>query len=383
MRRPHLLFLAAILGLSSPAAGATAEGSSDGGALLPQLDVYLPEGELDFRLRGLIKASFYEGQIRYDFVDGDILAFLRYRYYGFRRVYQIGLFDSVEFEDLEEGSGEFERVRGGLLLLQWPHTLERRSFILAEIDDISTNKEDLQFSNDRTNSFLRLGFQIGTPLDDRSNALLGASRARRRRLFTAHRQIGPLDSGLTAALTWSFSTLGSDFDYLRGEFEGLKRFDLGGDSFLIARLGGGTFFEYRQERDGEDLPTEDELSIPRNELFQLHGRDNLKGLADELRGTHKLLSTVELFLPWFQSERRRGMGLDWDTWYWILYSGAGATSFDRRDLGRGDSYIADLGFGFEASFALRTYTIFVSGIVAHALDENGDFKARLSIKSYL
>ncbi len=372
------LFLAAL-----PLSGSDGEtGKSDQGPLAPELDVYLPEGELDFRLSGLIKGAFYEGQIRYDFVDGDILAFLRYRYYGYRRIYQLGLFDSVEFEDLEDGSGDFERVRGGLLLVQWPHTIHHRTFLLAEIDDITTNKEDLRFSNDSTNTFVRLGFQIGTPADDRSNALLGANRGRRRRLFTAHREIGPAGAGLTAAFTWSFDDFGGDFDYQSLELEGLKRFDLTDGSFVIGRIHGGTFLAHGVLRDGEMLAQEDTLAVPRNELFRLDGRDNLKGIDEELVGTHELHTTFELFVPWFRDDHRRGLGVEWDTWYWVLYSGYGAIGFERRELYESSNYIPDLGLGFEASFRLRKQSFFLSGVVAHAVDDVGGFRSRLAIKSY-
>ncbi len=385
MRRPALLACCGLL-LIAALAGAQEDsadrGGGEAGYLLPQLDVYFPEGELDFRLNGLIKGAFYEGQIRYDFVDGDILAFLRYRYYGYRRVFQLGLFDSVEFEDLEDGSDEFERVRGGLVLLQWPHSLDRRTFFLAEMDDITSNKESLRFSTDRTNTFVRLGFQIGTPEDDRSNALIGSSRASRRRLFTAHRRIGPREAGVTAALTWSFDFLGGDFDYLRGELEALKRFDITGGQFVIARLHGGTFFHHGYLPDGADLEETDQLSIPRNELFRLDGRDNLKGIREELPGTHEVHSTAELFLPWFLDQEHRALGVEWQNWYWIVYSGYGAVGFRRDALSDAGNYIADLGIGFESSFRIRDYTFFLSGIAAHALSSEGGLRTRFAIKSY-
>ncbi len=268
------------------------------------------------------------------------------------------------------------------MLLQWPHTVQHRTFVLAEIDDITTNKDELRFSNEQTNTFVRVGFQVGTPADDRSNALLGASRARRRRLFTAHRRIGPAGAGFTAAFTWSSEDFGSDFDYLSAEFEALKRLDLAGEHFIIARLNGGSFFHHRELRDGIELTDADRLSIPRNELFRLDGRDSLKGIDGELRGTHVLSSTFELFVPWFQDQDRRALGLDWQTFYWVVYSGYGAIGFDRRALTEGGNYIADLGIGFESSFRLRSQTFFLSGIVAHALDEIGGYKTRFSIKSY-
>src|SRR5687767_3761916 len=49
---------------------------------LPRLDVYFPEGDLDLRVNRLINKVLFEGQVKYNFIKGDISAFLRYRYYG-------------------------------------------------------------------------------------------------------------------------------------------------------------------------------------------------------------------------------------------------------------------------------------------------------------
>src|SRR5215213_202977 len=89
---------------------------------LPRLDVYFPEGDLDLRVNRLINKVFFEGQVKYNFIKGDISAFLRYRYYGFQRVTQFTVFDSIEFSDVEDFSSDFDRVRGTLLLMQWPHS---------------------------------------------------------------------------------------------------------------------------------------------------------------------------------------------------------------------------------------------------------------------
>src|SRR5512141_1143826 len=48
----------------------------------PNLNVYLPDGEIDLRVRKLIKNVLLEGQINYKFVEGDISTFLRYKYYA-------------------------------------------------------------------------------------------------------------------------------------------------------------------------------------------------------------------------------------------------------------------------------------------------------------
>lgn len=356
------------------------------GGLLPSLDIFFPEGDLDLRANKLINKVFFEGQVQYNFIDGDITAFLRYRYYGYRRTYQVTGFDSVEFDSIEELSDEFERVRGFLFLTEWPQDYHHRAVFLVEIDRIISNKEVLQFDTNKTNTFVRAGYQIGTPYDPRSNAILGERRAVRRTLFTAFRDIGPGDFGLTAAATYGFDHLLGDFDYVKVEAEGLKRFSAWGDSFVIGRLRGGTF-PLKDERDDlgvalDDVVEADRYTIPRSELFRLDGRDNLKGVSERVRGTEQLYTTWELFLPWFVGRDRRALGLTWDNWYWILYAGYGMTGFDRdlyTDLG---GWVPDVGIGFESSFRLRKYTFFLSGVVAQALEGEGDLEATISIKSH-
>jgi len=86
--------------------------------ILPRLDVYFPEGELDLRVNRLINKTFFEGQVKYNFIKGDITAFLRYRYYGFQRTTQLTVFDAIEFDDIDQNvTGDFDRVRGTLVLL--------------------------------------------------------------------------------------------------------------------------------------------------------------------------------------------------------------------------------------------------------------------------
>src|SRR5215212_7750791 len=110
---------------------------------LPRLDVYFPEGDLDLRVNRLINKVFFEGQVKYNFIEGDITAFLRYRYYGYKRTTQFTVFDSIEFDDIDEDvKNDFDRVRGTLLLFQWPVSYNHRTFLLTEIDRISSNKPD-------------------------------------------------------------------------------------------------------------------------------------------------------------------------------------------------------------------------------------------------
>ncbi len=360
-----------------------ANGSRERERNLPRLDVYFPEGDLDFRLSRLVNKVFYEGQVKYNFIDGDITAFLRYRYYGRVRTTQFAVFDAVEFPDIEDFTEDFDRVRGLLVLMQWPHDVHHRTFALAELDRLSNNKEALRSQNNRTNTFLRVGYQIGTPGDSRSNAIVGETRARSERLFTAFREIGPGNAGFTGALTWGFDAGWGDFDYLKGEFETLKRFDLTRRTFLIGRLHGGTFMYRRQISSDEELPEFERYNVPLSEFFRLDGREYLKGVTERRRGTEQVHLTWEYFFPWFLNARHRVVKLDWQNWYWVLYAGVGTVGFDRNVYAEFGDYVPDAGVGFESSFQLnRKYTFFVSGIVAQALKGEGGVEARISVKSY-
>lgn len=371
-------------GTSTPSDEDREEGDDE--PILPSLDFYFPEGQMDLKLQTMIKNAFYQGQVKYDFVDGDISAFLRYRYYGYSTIYQIGVFDAIEFPNLENVSNEFTRTRGGLLLLQWPHSLNSRTFLLGEVDRYTSNAESFRFSTDRTNTYVRLGHQIGTPNDSRSNAIVGESRAFTEELFTAYQKIGPRAFGLTGALTYAFDGLGGEFRYVKSELEMVKRFETSQRTFLIGRLHAGNFLYSRpEEHAGEppdDLEPFEELNIPRPEFFSLDGRDNLRGLDARRRGTEEVHTTWEFFTPWFLDDDRRALGLSWQDWYWILYGGAGTIGFDDDVYGDLEEYVPDLGIGFESSVQLKDHTFFLAGIVAHALHEEGGLEAHLSVKSY-
>ena len=62
---------------------------------LPSVNIYLPDGEASVRLRKLIRNVLFESQIDYEFVNGDISTFLRYKYYARNYTYRIGVFDSM------------------------------------------------------------------------------------------------------------------------------------------------------------------------------------------------------------------------------------------------------------------------------------------------
>ena len=358
--------------------------------ILPRLDFYFPEGELDLRVNRLINKTFFEGQVKYNFIKGDITAFLRYRYYGYKRTTQFTVFDAIEFDDIDDSvSEDFDRVRGTLFLFQWPHSYNSRTFGLAEIDRISTNKgergSDFFVRRDRTNPFVRFGYQLGTPDEGRSSAIAGETRARTERLFSAFREFGPGDATFTTALTYGFKLGLGDFDYVKFEFEALKRLDVSTRTFVIGRLRGGTF-PYVGDADPETLlPDPDPIdffAVPGSEVFRLDGRENLKGLGERRRGIEQLLTTWEYFFPWFLESHRNFLRLDFENWYWILYTGIGTIGLDREVYTDFDSYVPDAGIGFESSFRLRKYRFFLSGIVAQALKGDGGVEASISVKSY-
>jgi hypothetical protein len=372
---------------AAPPPSGPAQPQSGEGGFLPRLDVYFPEGDLDLRVSRLINKVFFEGQVKYNFVSGDISAFLRYRYYGYRRTTQFTVFDEIEFQDVQDFSSDFDRVRGTLLLFQWPLSYHRRTFLLTELDRISTNKEDFGeiLRRGETNTFVRLGYQIGTPEDARSNAIVGETRARSERLFTAYREIGPGGAGFTGAVTWGLPYGVGDFDYAKVEAETLKRFDVSERTFLIGRVHAGTFL-FKDLRSSEQLPAEPEqgdlYTVPIGEYFRLDGRENLKGLTEKQRGTEEFHTTWEYFFPWFLNAEHDFLKLKWQNWYWIVYGGAGTVGFDRDVYTDFNSYIPDVGLGFEASFQLRKYRFFLSGIVAQALKGADGVEARFSVKSY-
>ena len=372
-------------GTAPPQGPAQPRSSAEG--FLPRLDVYFPEGDLDLRVSRLINKVFFEGQVKYNFVSGDISSFLRYRYYGYKRTTQFTVFDEIEFAELQDFSNDFDRTRGALFLFQWPLNFHRRTFLLTELDRISTNKEELAeiLRRGETNTFVRIGYQIGTPEDERSNAIVGETRARTERLFTAFREIGPGGTGFTGAVTWGFPYGIGDFDYVKVEGAALKRFDISEKTFLVGRVHGGTFL-YKATRPPGELPEFPQLgdlyTIPLGEYFRLDGRDNLKGLDEKKRGTEEFHTTWEYFFPWFLNANHDFLKLQWQNWYWILYTGFGHVGYDRSIYEDFSEYIPDVGVGFESSFGFRKYRFFLSAIVAQALNEEGGVEARISVKSY-
>jgi hypothetical protein len=357
---------------------------------LPRLDVYFPEGDLDLRINRLINKTFFEGQVKYNFVNGDITAFLRYRYYGLKRTTQLTFFDSISFDRIDQDvTADFDRVRGTLLLMEWPHDYNNRTFFLTELDRISSNRgahgSNFLVRRDQTNTFVRLGYQLGTPDEGRSSAIAGETRARTERLFSAFREFGPGEATLTSALSYGFPYGIGDFNYLKFEFEALKRFDVSQRTFLVGQVRGGTFLHVDKARPSTLPPDPDPIdyyAVPRSEAFNIDGRENLKGVRDRTRGTDALFTTWEYFFPWFLETDHRALRLTWDNWYWVLYAGYGTIGLNHKIYTDFSSYYPDTGVGFEASFRLRKYRFFLSGIVAQALKGNSGLEARISVKSY-
>jgi hypothetical protein len=361
-----------------------------GDQLLPRLDVFFPEGDLDLRINRLINKTFFEGQVKYNFVSGDITAFLRYRYYGFNRTTQFTVFDSISFDRIDQDvTADFDRVRGTLLLMEWPHDYNNRTFLLTELDRISSNRgahgSNFLVRRDQTNTFVRMGYQLGTPDEGRSSAIAGETRARTERLFSAFREFGPGEATLTTALSYGFPYGIGDFNYLKFEIEALKRFDVSERTFLVGQIRGGTFLHVDKARPSTLPPDPDPIdfyAVPRSEAFSINGRENLKGVHDETLGTDALFTTWEYFFPWFIDTNHHALRLDWDNWYWVLYAGYGTIGLSHRIYTDFSSYYPDTGIGFEASFRFRKWRFFLSGIVAQALKGGGGPEARFSVKSY-
>jgi hypothetical protein len=346
---------------------------------LPNFDLIFPEGAIDLKISRLVNKVLFEGQVRYAFVSGDITAFLRYRYYGLHHTTQVEVFDDISFARLETLSTTFDRTRGANLFLQWPRSASFRAFALGEVDRISSNRQSLLTTNNFTDTFVRLGAQLGTPGDSRTQRIVGDTRAYFPSIFTAVREIGPGQFGFTSAVTAGFPP--GSFEYVRLESQALKRFDLTDRTFLLGTLHLGTVLHSRLTHP-RALDPQDRYSIPAAAFFNIGGADNLKGLSNKLIGTQELHTTWELFTPWFLAQHHRVLGLDWQSWYWILYAGAGTLGFSSRVYTDLSAWIPDTGFGFESSVQIWRYRFFLSAIVARPLKGTNHVEARLSVRSY-
>ena len=363
---------------------------------LPSVNIYLPEGEASIRLRKLIRNVLFESQIDYEFVNGDISTFLRYKYYARNYTYRIAVFDTIEFPDLtSDDDQEFERVRGGLVLVGVPKDYNNRYFALLQNDRLTFG--DVTRTDDQTNNFyLKLGYQYGTQFDERMNAIVGEQRGRITPVLTAFRDIGPQRTGLAAAVTQASEAWTGDYTYTKLEAEGLRRFDITGTSFVFSRLHVGTFLaknemENRDARcndfekglpviedtngDGKVELPETEFTnwecydIPQYELFRLGGREALKSISgnDTAIGTHEVHLTNEVFVPIFRNRDYRVGPLHWNTLYGIAYVGAGTVGFTTDQITDTKRIVVDAGIGTESAIRFQDWDVYLSIIYAHPI----------------
>jgi hypothetical protein len=376
---PETDFLAA----QTPVAETDAPATTERPDAFPNLNIYLPEGELDIRLRKLIRNVLFEGQVNYEFADGDVSTFLRYKYYARNFTYRIGVFDTIEFTGIDEPQLDFDRVRGGLLLIEYPVDYNKRYFTTMQVDSLSfgdTTRPD----NNQSNVYAKFGYQFGTPFDERLNSIVAESRGRIAPVLTAYREIGPQKTGIAVALTYSLDGLGSDFSYLKFESEALRRFDFGNVSFLISRAHFGSIFSKKKlalppgtircqdlPPDAEDIPCRElfeQFTVPRYEFFKLGGRDAMKGIDDNAsRGSDELFLANEFFYPLFRNRSYRFLGATFSNLFGIVYQGVGTSGFDQNDLFQFDDWAIDAGLGFETSFFIRDYEIFLNAVYAQTL----------------
>ena len=391
---------------STPAPGTpgvlsdAASGAYERRDALPSVNIYLPEGQASIRLRKLIRNVLFESQIDYEFINGDISTFLRYKYYARNYTYRIGLFDSIEFPDLAStGDKDFERVRGGLLLVGVPKDYNNRYFLLLQNDQL-TFGDTLRPDDQTSNIYMKAGYQFGTQFDERLNSIVGEQRGRITPVLTAFRDIGPQKTGLAAAITQAGHLLSADYQYTKFEAEGLRRFDLTSTSFVFSRLHLGTFLAREEvetlppprdrNNDGkvdelDVTPTWELYQIPQNELFRLGGREALKsvGADDSAIGTHEVHLTNELFVPIFRNRNYRLGPVHWNTLYGIGYVGAGVVGFELGDLT--DNTVVDAGIGTESALTYQDWEIYLSVIAAHPVAKpeelDGGTKVRFSIRT--
>jgi hypothetical protein len=367
---------------------------------LPSVNVYLPEGEASVRLRKLIRNVLFESQINYEFVNGDISTFLRYKYYARNYTYRIGVFDSIEFPDIgDDDDRKFERVRGGLLLIGVPKDYNNRYFLLIQ-DDRLTFGDTGRPDNEKNNIYTKIGYQYGTQFDERMNAIVGEQRGRITPVLTAFRDVGPQKNGLAAAVTQSGRIATGDYQYTKLEIEGLRRFDLTPTSFVFSRLHVGSFIskekmENRDARcadfenglpinedlDGDDEEEEDEefdawrcYAIPQYELFRLGGREALKSISgnDSATGSNEIHLTNELFVPIFRNRDYKLGPLHWNTLYGVGYLGAGAVGFLNDQLTDTKRLIVDAGIGTESAIRFQDWDVYFSVVYARPLRRPDD-----------
>ena len=345
---------------------------------LPNVNIYLPEGQADVRLRKLIKNVLFESQITYRFINGSISTFLRYKYYARNYTYKLSVFDTIEFDVAGVGGSgsserEFQRVRGGLYLMEFPRDYNRRYFWLLQ-DDRLTFGDVNRTDNRKNNIYTKIGYQYGTQFDEHLNAIVGESRGRVLPVLTAFREIGPQRFSFAAAVTESAKIYTGDYRYTKFEGEGLRRWDISPTSFIVTRAHLGTIpFRTITPKPDPDLPDPrpeiQRYSVPPYEMFTLGGREALRsiGAGDAGTGTNEFHMTNEYFVPIFRNQDYRTWALHWQTLYGIGYVGVGNVGFRLADLPKVRDYAADVGIGSEASIGIRDFDVLISVVFAHTV----------------
>jgi hypothetical protein len=351
--------------------------------IFPSVNVYLPEGRADIRLIKPIRNSLFENQITYNFVSGDISAFLRYKYYGRSYTSTFSFFDSIEFEELEQFSNDFSRTRGALYLHRRPLNFYNRLYTLFEFDRLTFSRPVDHPDANRTNVYVKVGYQYGTPSDERSNAVVGEARDRFFNLFTAYREVGPRGRGVSVAATWGLDFLGGDYRYVKTELEALQAIALPGRHRLVLRVHGGYFPYKKRVREEFDPDLGTPFSVPRYELFRLNGRQELKGYRGTERGPNQVHLTTEYVRPIYTEAPRRFLGLDWTSLYAIGYAGTGNLGNETSIYTELSDYKVDVGAGFEAAVSWRHYRAFLGALLAKTV-VNGVGGARflVTLKTY-
>jgi hypothetical protein len=387
-----------------PVLSRTASGAYERRDALPYFNLYLPEGQASVRLRKLIKNVLFESQIDYRFVNGDISTFLRYKYYSHNYTYKIGVFDSIGFPDIgSRSTQEFQRVRGGLLLTEFPRDYNHRYFWLVQ-DDRLTFGDVTRVDNRKNNIYTKIGYQYGTQFDEHMNSIVGESRGRIIPVLTAFREIGPQKTSFAAALTESARFSTGDYKYTKLEGEALRRWDVTPTSFIVTRAHLGLFPTRSTIRTwctdltnqvcgtgtpppgAIQVPQIERYSIPSYELFDLGGREALKaiGSQDASAGTSEFNVTNEYFLPIFRNRDYRTYLMHWNTLYGIGYVGAGNVGFKFTDAARLHSYVVDAGIGAETGLTIRDFDVLLSIVYAHTVRAPEDLKGskwRVSIRT--
>ena len=348
-------------------------------------NIYLADGRASIRLRKLIKNVLFESQIDYKFVTGDISTFLRYKYYAHDFTYKIGVFDSISFGDIGSHTDEFQRVRGGLLLLEFPRDYNHRYFTLLQ-DDRLTFGDTTRVDNRKNNIYTKLGYQYGTEFDETLNSIVGEFRGRLIPVLTVFRELGPQKFSYAAAITQGGKISTGDYKYTKFESEAIRRWDITPTSFIVTRGHVGTFLNKDFLcKDTPTVPLTECYSIPGYELFSLGGREALRSVrtaGDVSSGTNEIHVTNEYFVPVFRNRDFRFHALHFNTAYAIGYMGAGNVGFNTRDLFRTRDFAVDAGLGTEMALTVRDFEVLVSILYAHtfhAPEERKGNKVQFSI----